>query len=179
MKIQNIALALITICLSISGLFGQETGDKSRQLDFMVGDWKVEAKIKNSENSYIHGSGTMKVHFEKETLLADMRIKFENFDVNGTTKRNFDKAAGEWNISWNPETGPVVPAIEGKMLDGRFIEINYGKDGRGAFIGRLVIFNISKDKFSVRKDRLYDDGALLKDIWVYEATRIPAKSDGQ
>ncbi|MFZ1702049.1 MAG: hypothetical protein WAU71_14585 [Pyrinomonadaceae bacterium] len=152
---------------------------KSKQLDFMVGDWKVDAKIRTSPTAFITGSGTMAVHFDKENLLAKMKIKFENFEVNGTTKRIFDKAKDRWDVSWLPDGQPPTLNIDGKMLNGRFIEIDYGCDQRGAFIGRLVIYEISNDHFLVRKDQLYDDGAIMKDIWLYEATRVKSKGGNQ
>jgi len=148
----------------------------SVRLDFMVGRWRIDARIKNGPESYLEGAGTMDVRWDGvgTTLLADMRVAFANFEVNGVTRRVFNADADRWDISWNPtvEGRPVVPGIEGKYQDGRFIEINYGQDANGAFIGRLAIFDISNDHFSVRKDRLYDDGTLRPEIWVYEAIRV-------
>jgi hypothetical protein len=69
------------------------------------------------------------------------------------------------------DDGPPVPDIEGQFHDGRFIEINHGLDVRGTYIGRLIICDMSQDHFRVRKDRLYDDGAVAREVWVYEATR--------
>jgi hypothetical protein len=43
-------------------------------------------------------------------------------------------------------------------------EIDHGKDKYGNYLGRLIVFNISNNKFSVIKDRLYGDGILMKDI---------------
>ncbi|MEZ5345361.1 MAG: hypothetical protein R2681_07380 [Pyrinomonadaceae bacterium] len=163
---------LLTFSLNIKGQTGNpETADHSRELDFMVGNWDVSAKILTPQNGYISGSGTMKVRSESETLLAEMRIKFQNFESNGTTKRRYDKAGKYWNVSWNPIGQQPVLNIEGKMKDGRFIEIDYGRDNRGAYIGRLVVFNISTDRFSVRKDKIYDDGMIIPEIWMYEAVR--------
>lgn len=180
-KLRIALIALLLLAAANSDISAQTRSTnsvvKSKQLDFMVGDWKVDAKIRTSATDFIEGSGTMSVRFDKETLLAEMKIKFENFDVNGTTKRIFDKAKDRWDVGWHPVGEAPTTNIDGNMLDGRFIEINYGKDARGLFIGRLVIYNILPDKFSVRKDQLYDDGALMRDVWVYEATRI--KSGGK
>ena len=112
----------------------------------------------------------MKVYFEKSSKI--LLVKFRNFEVNGTTKRLFQSKSNRWKISWNPIGKPTVRNIEGQMIDSRFIEFNYGKDNYGPFIGRLIVFDISKDRFSVRKDRIYDDGTLVKDIWGYVAERI-------
>ncbi|MGE3467491.1 MAG: hypothetical protein AB7J13_11220 [Pyrinomonadaceae bacterium] len=181
MKKLQIALFVMLILVAADSAISAQARStnneaKSKQLDFMVGEWKVDAKIRTSATAFIEGSGTMSVRFDKETLLADMKIKFENFEVSGTTKRIFDKAKDRWDVGWYPVGEAPTADIDGKMLDGRFIEINYGKDARGPFIGRLAIFNISTDKFSVRKDQLYDDGALMRDVWVYEATRIKSGS---
>ena len=147
---------------------------KADELNFMLGDWKIEAKIRTSPIAFIKGSGTMKAYFDKSSgmLLADMKIKLRNFAVNGTTKRKFNPVTGRWKISWNPIGRPIFPPIEGQMKHGRFIEIDHGTDKYGSYIGRLVVFNITEKHFSVRKDQLYDDGTLMKDIWIYEATKI-------
>jgi hypothetical protein len=104
-----------------------------------------------------------------------MDIAFDDFAVIGTTTRRLDPAGDRWRVGWYPEGGQgAEPNIDGVFLDGRFIEINYGVDERGPFLGRLVVYDITRDHFRVRKDRLYDDGALAPEIWVYEATRAAA-----
>ncbi len=164
-------LALSLFCVST---LAKAQNNKSKELDFMLGNWKAEAKIKVSPEDYIHGSGSIKSYYKGDTLLAEMNIHFEDFDVIGVTKRLYNPKKQQWGISWNPANnmGETVPHIEGTMRDDRFIEFNYGKDEYGPFIGRLIIFNISNDHFSVRKDRIYDSGGFRKDIWVYEATKI-------
>ncbi|MCB1025279.1 MAG: hypothetical protein KDB79_12860 [Acidobacteria bacterium] len=170
----SLVLAVLSISLAASAQDGSTAAaDPARELDFMLGNWSVEAKILTPQIGYITGTGTMKVTFDKKTLLAEMRIKFQNFETNGTTKRIYDPIKKGWNVSWNPVGQPIVPDIDGKMAEGRFIEIDHGRDNRGAYIGRLVIFDISKDKFSVRKDKIYDDGIIFPEIWMYEAVRIP------
>ncbi|MFZ1806149.1 MAG: hypothetical protein WAU36_02950 [Cyclobacteriaceae bacterium] len=152
----------------------QTEADRERptELDFMLGEWKADAKIKVSPEDYITGTGTISAYYKGDTLMADMNIKFDEFDVIGVTKRLYNLEKEMWEISWNPlEASETVPNIEGKMRDNRFIELNFGEDHLGSFMGRLVIFDIADDHFSVRKDRLYDSGGLMKDIWVYEATR--------
>lgn len=147
-----------------------------RRLDFMVGDWTVEAWIRQSPIAVLKGQGTMKVYWAEngETLLAQMDIKFPTFAVQGVTKRTFNPTKELWEISWNPtiEGRQVYPHIEGKFNGEHFVELNWGEDAYGSLLGRLVISNISQDFFKVRKDRLYDDGTLLEEIWAYEARRI-------
>ncbi|MEP2669604.1 MAG: hypothetical protein ABJH04_11445 [Cyclobacteriaceae bacterium] len=174
----SIEMKAIIFTFSIFMLVGcQSETDRERptELDFMLGEWAAEAKIKVSPEDYITGVGTINAYYNGDTLMADMNIQFEEFDVVGVTKRLYNFEKEMWEISWNPEeASEVVPNIEGKMRDNRFIELNFGEDQFGSFMGRLVIFDITKDHFSVRKDRLYDTGGLMKDIWVYEATRKPA-----
>ncbi|HMC00707.1 MAG TPA: hypothetical protein VKN14_06700 [Flavobacteriaceae bacterium] len=145
--------------------------------NFMLGDWEVEAKIRQNEIYYLEGNGTMNVYFNstKDTLYADMNVKFQNFEVIGTTIRTYNDTTGKWDVSWNPESGNAVPNIEGAYQGEHFIEIDYGKDWYGLYTGKLVIYNISDDHFSVRKDKIYDDGVFMKDIWVYEAKRLKEK----
>jgi hypothetical protein len=158
--------------LSVNSHAQKQPGNPA-QFNFMLGDWEVTAKIRNSPASYIEGKGAVNVYFNKsnDTLYAVMKIKFLGFEVNGVTKRTYNKQKGSWDISWNPENNEPVVLVDGKFEDGRCVEINYGKDDHNAFIGRLVIYNISNDHFSVRKDRLYDDGTLMPEIWAYEAKK--------
>ncbi len=143
------------------------------RMRFLLGEWAVEARIRNGPDGYLRGSGTMSVRLAEdgETFLADMDIEFEGFDVVGTTVRRYDPARKLWNIAWEADQG-AEPHIEGHWIDGRLVEINWGTDARGPFIGRLVKRKISHDRFEVRKDRLYDDGAVLPETWAYEATRV-------
>lgn len=146
----------------------------NEDFDFMLGHWEVEAKIRQNEIQYFHGNGSMNVYYNqsKDTLFADMKVKFQNFEVIGTTIRTYNDKTERWNVSWNPESGNEVPNIEGAYQGEHFVEIDYGKDWYGLYTGKLVIFNISEDHFSVRKDKIYDDGVFMKDIWVYEANRL-------
>lgn len=181
--VKSVSVSAFILCLFLlpANLSAQKLSinnkDKSKQLDFMLGDWKLVAKIRVSPIAFIEGIGSMKVSVDKDTgyLLADTKVKFQNFEVDGVTKRIFDKNKERWNVSWNPVNQQGVPNIEGQMLNGRFIEVDYGKDNYGAYIGRLIVFNITNDKFSVRKDQLYDDGTLMNEVWRYEATRIKDK----
>ena len=147
---------------------------EEHRLDFKVGQWKVEAKIKVSPTDYITGAGTLDIQWDDtRALVARMDISFDDFDVKGTTTRHFNPAKGQWDVGWFSDDGQgTVPQIDGRFQDGRFIEINYGVDLRGPFVGRLIIYDMSHDHFSVRKDQLYDDGTVYKDVWVYEATRV-------
>lgn len=176
---RQFTIGSILCCLVVSGGSAQmaepEIAAEIAQLAFKVGQWRVSAKIRNSPTTYLEGSGSLDIDWDDTgTLVARMDISFEDFKVVGTTTRRFNPGAGRWDVAWLPVEGDTVPDIEGRFRDGRFIEINYGSDARGPFIGRLVIYNISHDHFSVRKDRLYDDGALAQEIWVYEATRVGA-----
>jgi hypothetical protein len=84
---------------------------------------------------------------------------------------------GEWRVDAKIRgASGYIEVIEGQFRDGRFIEINYGSDQQGAFIGRLVVSEMTDDHFVVRKDRLYDDRTVYPEIWVYEATRTGGAS---
>lgn len=157
-------------------LTAQPTDPEARQefehLAYLLGDWHIEAKIRNSPTTYLEGSGTMSVRLDTdgETFLADMNVAFAGFDVVGTTVRRYDPERGLWQIEWQSAEG-AEPRIEGHFIDGRLVEINWGIDQRGPFIGRLTKRKITEDHFVVRKDRLYDDGTVFPETWVYEATR--------
>jgi len=171
------ATLLAAMLLAPAGLGAQPSADEAGaefdRMAWLLGEWQVEAKIRNSPSSYLEGSGTMSVRLAEdgETFLADMDIAFEGFDVVGTTVRRYDPERKLWEIAWVSEVGGETH-IEGHFVDGRLVEINWGSDARGAFIGRLVKRKISDDRFVVRKDRLYDDGTVLPETWVYEATRV-------
>jgi hypothetical protein len=160
-------------CASTGGMSRSAIDAEVARLDFKVGSWTVAAKIRNSPDGYLEGAGTLDIRWDESgTLIADMDIAFDAFKVVGTTTRRFDPSSDRWAIAWLPVDGPPVPDIEGQFHDGRFIEINHGVDARGPYIGRLIIYDMSRDHFSVRKDHLYDDGAVAREVWVYEATRI-------
>jgi len=162
----------LTYCFLFIGIV--TNAQPNEDFNFMLGDWEVEAKIRQNEIHYIHGSGSMNVYYNqsKDTLFADMNVKFQNFEVIGTTIRTYNDKTERWAVSWNPESGNDVPNIEGAYQGDHFVEIDYGKDWYGLYTGKLVIYNISEDRFSVRKDKIYDDGIFMKDIWVYEANRL-------
>lgn len=173
----------VLCCLIVSGASAQmtepEIAAETARLAFKVGRWSVSANIGNSPTTYLEGSGSLDIDRDATGMLITlMDISFEDFKVVGTTTRRFNPAAGRWDVAWLPVEGDTVPDIEGHFRDGRFIEINYGADVRGPFIGRLVVYNISHDHFSVRRDRLYDDGALAQEIWAYEATRVSGPGGG-
>ncbi len=142
------------------------------RMGFMVGEWRIDAKIR-TPNGYLVGSGTMDARFDVDgtTFLADMDTRFQGFAVTGTTRRVYNPARKLWDVDWLTGNASSVLGIEGRFSDGHFIEINYGTDGAGPFIGRLVVSEITDDHFVVRKDRLYDDGTLMPEVWLYEATR--------
>lgn len=143
------------------------------RMSFMLGSWRIDARIRNSPTSFIEGSGTMNVSLREgnATIDALLDVQFPTFQVQGTTVRNFNPSTERWEIDWLDRRGPDVMGIEGRFANGRFVEFDFGTDNNGPYVGRLVIFNITENSFSVRKDRLYDDGSLMKDIWVYDATR--------
>ena len=152
---------------------GDEVLTEQNRMSFLVGTWNIHAKIRSSRTSFIEGNGTMEVLIQQDgrTIQADLSVPFPNFQVRGTTLRAFNATTGLWDIQWLDDFGPNVPNIEGRFANERFIEFDFGTDNYGPYVGRLVIYDISENSFSVRKDRLYDDGTLMKDIWVYDATR--------
>ncbi|MDU8885439.1 hypothetical protein RXV94_04645 [Yeosuana sp. MJ-SS3] len=82
----------------------------NEDFNFMIGNWDIEAKIRQNEIHYIHGKGTMNVYYNqsKDSLFADMRVKFQNFEVIGTTIRTYNNKTERWDVSWNPESGHDV-----------------------------------------------------------------------
>ncbi|MBZ0114579.1 MAG: hypothetical protein K8J08_19105 [Thermoanaerobaculia bacterium] len=177
----RVTALVLSLCLALISAAHAEAPPKrlaegSQGLNLLLGDWTVQARIRNSPISYLEGAGTMKVTWDAagKTLLAEMKVAFDGFAVNGTTRRVYDPKREEWQVGWHPtEPGQSeVLNIEGRLRDDRFVEIDYGTDGYGSYLGRLVIEVLDPNRLSVRKDRLYDDGTLLPETWSYEATRV-------
>ena len=164
-KISLILIFFISIC---------SRGQRKDKIDFMLGEWNLKAKI-TTKKGIIYGNGIKKVYYKKskDTLFAEMNVKFKNFNVIGTTKRIYDKKSARWKIIWvTLENRSSPPKGEGNFQNGNFVEIFYDNDQQGSYLKRLVFLDISKDHFSVRMDRLYDSGTFMKDTWGYEAKRI-------
>jgi hypothetical protein len=145
---------------------------ETARMGFMVGEWRVDARIRSGQG-YMVGTGAMSVQFKEDgtTMLADVNIPFPGFTVLGTTRRIYNPARKLWDVDWITGNANSVLGIEGRFQDGRFIEIDFGANAIGPYIGRLVISEMTDDHFLVRKDRLYDDGSVAAEVWTYEATR--------
>ena len=164
-KISLVLIIFVSIC---------SHGQSKDKINFMLGEWNLKAKI-TTQKGVIYGNGTKKVYYKesKDTLYAEMNVKFQNFNVVGTTKRVYNERSARWNIIWvTLENSKNPPKGEGNFRNGNFVEIFYDNDQLGSFLKRLVFLDISKDHFSVRMDRLYDNGVFMKDTWGYEAKRI-------
>ena len=146
------------------------------RMRFMIGEWEVDAWFRNSPSTYARGSGTISVRLDQEAqvLIADMNIPFDGFTVQGTTLRRFNEARGIWEVEWIDTGNPAASesTIDGQFKNDRFLEINYGADQRGPYIGRLVISDMTDESFTVRKDRIWDDGTIALEIWAYEARKV-------
>ena len=131
-KISLILVFFVTICTQ---------GQSKDKINFMLGNWSLKAKI-TTQKGVIYGNGTKKVYYKKskDTLFAEMNVKFQNFNVIGTTKRVFNERSARWEIMWvTLENSKNAPKGEGNFKSGNFVEIFYDNDQLGSFLKNKLL----------------------------------------
>lgn len=147
------------------------------QLDFFIGHWELETNDIQPDGTFKTGKAKSKVKYildgyamQDNYLMLDGN---ENIILRGTSIRSFNKNSGKYQIVW------IMPGINGitditaEFIDNKLVGRGKGYDNNGEFLEKFEYYNISKDSYSFKMDRSYDNGKnWIINFGTFEAKRI-------
>lgn len=95
-------------------------------------------------------------------------------EVRGTTFRSFDPSANLYTMAWMVSESLMTNHMTGKKEDDKLIfeTVETQKDQYGTYKSTITFYNIRKDSYDWKEDRLYDGSVLVKKATFYKAKRI-------
>ncbi len=138
------------------------------QLDFWIGEWKVEWENQDSTIS----EGTNLVN-----SILDGCVIEENFDGNtgmdfrGKSFSVYNHNKKIWQQTWVDDTGGYM-VFTGGMEDDKMILSRAVETPKGSLTQRMVFHNMQKDSFDWNWESSTDNGKTWKLNWKIRYTRI-------
>lgn len=157
---------------------------ETTQFNFFIGEWDSRYKVRVSPtrpdySPEIRGRWSARYGWDGFAIYDDWVQIGAPPGNSGPAIRSFDPFTRTWVMHYIPINSPMssVWAMTGEFDDeGELHATMKATDGSGDFLQRVHFINISKDRFSWRSDRSYDEGKTWIDDWgVGENYRI--KSD--
>ncbi len=151
--------------------------EQMKELAFTLGKWEFQWTTMNSDRSYKDGGKSSSNVY----LIQDGYVYCDDFfqDLNGqliigSTLRSFDANTGKWKMLWAP-AGNLTPSefeggVQGDSLV--FWQVKETTDSFGSFKTKITFYDIKKNSYSWKSDRLYDGKILVEKVAFYTATRI-------
>ena len=172
-------MSILFICLI--ALISTNLQANSKDYDFKIGYWSIEAKTMNPDQSHSTGSGTGHVYRNEVGIIQDnLCINMEGVpDVIGTTLRTFNDKNKIWHVSWTPYGTSSGSGIgSAKMINDKIVESFTGEDSHGAYIDHMNFTFHSADHYEANLSRTYQNGHYKIDcIWCYTAKRIKSSNN--
>ena len=186
-------LALVTTAL-LAGLgasHAQGTASvappEAAQFDFLVGQWDIEVTPKvNGLVAMIHGTphllGSWKAWRAFDGFGVDDELRIVDGGGNpvnlGHALRVYDPKAHRWAIESLDVYGARFAAATAQWQGGEMLVNGAGAmpDGK-AYLSRTRFYEIAPDRFKMRQDRSYDNGASWDEgTLAINARRVAAKA---
>jgi len=160
---------------SSSNLYAQD--NPLKQLDFFIGHWDLETKDIQPNGTFKTGKAKSSVKYilDGHAMQDDYLVLDDNEKVifRGTSIRSFNKNTGKYQIVW------IMPGIRGitditaEFVANKLIGRGKGYDNNGEFLERFEYYNISKNSYSFKMDRSYDNGTnWIINFGTFTAKRI-------
>ena len=164
--------------LSMSSIHAQKK--QLKKLDFFIGEWLLETRDIQPDGSFKKGTAKSSVTYilDGYAIQDDYRVLDENKTIifRGTSIRSFNVQTGKYQIVWMMPGLTGLTDITADFIDSRLVGKGKGYDENGSFIERFEYYNISKDRYSFKMDRSYDNGKnWINNFGTFEAKRIQEK----
>lgn len=158
-----------------TNLFAQT--NQLEKLDFFIGEWTIETKDIQPTGTFKTGKAKSIVKYilDGYAMQDDYLMLDDNNNVifRGTSIRSFNNNTGKYQIVW------IMPGINGitdisaEFIKNRLIGKGKGYDNNGEFLERFEYYNITKDSYSFKMDRSYDNGEdWIINFGTFKAKRI-------
>lgn len=165
----------VFLCFLSTNLFAQT--NQLEKLDFFIGEWIIETKDIQPNGTFKTGKAKSIVKYilDGYAMQDDYLMLDDNKNVifRGTSIRSFNKNTGKYQIVW------IMPGINGitdisaEFINNRLIGKGKGYDNNGEFLERFEYYNISKNSYSFKMDRSYDNGKnWIINFGTFEAKKI-------
>lgn len=169
-------LILVGLFLSTLHLNAQKTNE-FKKMDFLIGNWKFNAKSLMPDGSYQPQVFYSKVEsiFGGNAHRDNFHYKNQNGDLilYGSTIRSYNIQSGKWKMLWYNYNLSHITEMSGDFKNNEFHFQAKGRDAKGEYIEKITFYNISKDSYSWKSDKSYDKGQTwLKKHFSYDAERI-------
>jgi hypothetical protein len=170
-----IAAALWLFLLIPTNMFSQTTAEKQRQFDFWIGEWDVNLRVIQKDNTWKdqHRSVARIYPILDGKAILELWSEKEN-GINGYSLRYFNPQKDKWDLwlNWAGKNRSGTNGLEGKFRHGRgefFIERKI--DEKTTQISRYTFSDASAN--SLRWDDGYsrDGGKTWSANWIMEFSR--------
>lgn len=163
------------LCILSTNLNAQT--NQLEKLDFFIGEWNIETKDIQPTGTFKTGKAKSIVKYilngyamQDDYLMLDDN---QNVIFRGTSIRSFNKNTGKYQIVWIMPGITGITDISAEFIENRLIGKGIGYDDNGEFLERFEYYNISKDSYSFKMDRSYDNGEnWIVNFGTFEAKRI-------
>lgn len=172
-------LILFILVLAGTSVWSQ-TDSSFKKMDFLIGQWKFDAKSYIAENQYQQNTfySSVSYIFGGTASKDDFSYKDQNGNLitYGTTIRTYDRQSQKWKMLWYNYNLSFITEMTGSYTNGEFHFTGKGSDQKGNYIEKITFYNISQDQYSWKNDKSYDGGKTwLKNFFSYTAYRITDK----
>lgn len=155
---------------------------ESHQLDWFIGEWEVQSRLKMSDDPEEWLEET--VQSTVTPIIGDFALMetytgtFGGTPIDAVSLRTYNSNIGKWQQRWIDNTSPGFAHYTGEYADGQFIGTSDAsfkseeEGGRGENNGtREVFYDIEDDRFSWRLETTTDGGETWMPVWYLEYTR--------
>ena len=147
------------------------------KLDFFIGEWAIETSDIQPNGSYAKGraKSVVKYILDDQAIQDDFLMLGKDGAIvfRGTSIRSYNQRTNKFQIVWIMPGHNGITDISAQWIDGKLISNGKGYDDNGEFLERFEYFDITKNAYSFKMDRSYDNGKnWIKDFALMKATRI-------
>lgn len=158
---------MLLTTIFVTALFALDTAPE-RQLDFWIGEWKLDGKSYDAQGKATKTSSTNSIK-----SAFDGHVIQENFSQDGYKGMSvsvFDPRSKLWKQTWVDNQGSYI-ALEGKFENNAMTLFTKAGPKKPGAYNRMLFNNIKADSFDWHWDATSDDGKTWKPVWEIHYTR--------
>jgi len=185
MKLFTLMLTLLLLTVGMAVADGEKTGHEGHQhegaqmmsegempemgppeelkeLSFMVGDWKVEGKMRMDPTSEEWTPYTATCSYEwfadGAALMSTFKGEMFGMPMVGHSIENYDRETGQWQVTWIDNMMARQSNYTGGMEGDKMVITGQDLMEGQVFGTRITVFNMSEKSFDWKMEHSMDDG---------------------
>jgi hypothetical protein len=149
---------------------------ETKQFSFIIGKWDCKTRFMNAQGEYGEGRATWTGYYILDGWAVQddwVSTRPDGQEFHGTNIRSFNPDTKKWDNRWLPSGTLRWKYYESEQKGETMVMTGgEGRDARGEFMDRNTFYDITKSRWSWRKDRSYDGGeSWIEGVGFIEATR--------